>query len=317
MVANINNAINSLLEEAKKEYSSISTYKRHYTSQNQGFYILNLLLAFGLLGASYIIVDQQLSKNNYYKKLLIKRVDELNATNKELEQYTYIASHDLQEPTRKIILLCDRLLGANTSIDSADSIYMLQKIRNSSLRMNALVNDLLLFSRISNVQIEKRKVDLNILLESIVNDFSDVIKEKDANLFIEPLPTLTVYESQVYQLFYNLLSNALKYSKEDISPIIKINHAITKGNDINFTTISESETLFSKISISDNGIGFKQEHASKIFKPFQRLHNNKEYSGTGIGLAICEKVVKNHNGYIQASSILNEGTLFCVYFPHL
>lgn len=316
MVGTINNSTEHLLEQFRAQLLYIQNHSKHYSSQNYGFYILNLILALGLLSTSYLIVDRQLGKSRYFRNLLIQKVHLLDSTNKSLEQYTYIASHDLKEPTRKISLLVEKLLHSTNIHLDEKAIPILHKIHSSSVKMGQLIDDLLLFSKISNSKIDKTIFNLRHVIDEILYDLQDVITKKKATLHIDSLPTLYAHKSLISQLFQNILSNALKYAREDTLPLISIKHTIVTGDKINSAPLSEADNLFDMISITDNGIGFKQENASKIFKPFQRLHNLPEYSGTGIGLAICEKVVQQHNGYIEAIGKENTGARFTIYFPH-
>ena len=242
-----------------------------------------------------------------------ERNRELESNNKELSAFNYIASHDLQEPLRKIETFLSRLISKDYDKLSESGQQYISSIQKSTNRMRVLIEDLLQFSRTNRTEKTYETSDLNFLLENAKIDLAEIIEEKKAIIENDVLPTLDVISFQIQQLFINLIGNSLKYSKENNTPIIKINYSIVIANDEEFLPDTHHE--YHKITVKDNGIGFDQEYAKKIFILFNRLHNKNEYQGTGIGLAICKKIVENHKGFIFAKGVINEGSIFSIYLP--
>ena len=242
-----------------------------------------------------------------------ERNRELESNNKELSAFNYIASHDLQEPLRKIETFLSRLISKDYDKLSESGQQYISSIQKSTNRMRVLIEDLLQFSRTNRTEKTYETSDLNFLLENAKIDLAEIIEEKKAIIENDVLPTLDVISFQIQQLFINLIGNSLKYNKENNTPIIKINYSIVIASDEEFLPDTHHE--YHKITVKDNGIGFDQEYAKKIFILFNRLHNKNEYQGTGIGLAICKKIVENHKGFIFAKGVINEGSIFSIYLP--
>lgn len=239
---------------------------------------------------------------------------ELEASNKELLAFNYVASHDLQEPLRKIQTFVSRLSDKEYNNLSESGKEFMGRINNSVERMRILIDDLLQYSRTTKTEKVFENTDLNDLLENAKGDSQQAIDEKKAVVQNEKLPTIMVIPFQIQQLFANLIGNSLKYSKENVPPKIKITCSKVIAADEELIP-KQTKDKFYKITFKDNGIGFEQEYAEKIFVLFNRLHNKNEYAGTGIGLAICKKIVENHKGFIFAEGKPNAGALFTVYLP--
>ena len=287
--------------------------RENYTAQVYRYNWIIMLVAIVFLSSAFVLLDRELRRNKFYRVDLENKIENLNRSNSELEQFAYVASHDLQEPLRKIRSFSDRLM---TKYEVAEEIFtMLVKIDISARRMQLLINDLLSFSRIVKTGTEVKMVNLNVALSDARSNLSEMILENKAVIHSEDLPTIECYGSQMVQLFQNLLSNSLKYHKENVRPVIRISHRLVEGEIIPGSKPSHSDILFHQIKVSDNGIGFKKEFAEKIFVIFKRLHGQNEFAGTGIGLAICKRVVSNHNGYIFAESMEGNGANFYIYLP--
>lgn len=246
--------------------------------------------------------------------LLEERNLELTRNNKELMAFNHVASHDLQEPLRKIQTYISRL-NDNEKYNLSDNAktYIL-RIHDAASRMRLLIDDLLQFSRTNKAEKVLEVSDVNILLEDAKQDLVEVISESNAVIYSDALPEMNVIPFQIKQLFSNLISNSIKYRKEYVSPIIYIKYS--KVNiDSEERITKPRKRFYHKITITDNGIGFDNEYAEQIFVLFSRLHNKNEYSGTGIGLSICKKIVDNHNGYILARGNPDKGSVFDVYLP--
>ena len=250
------------------------------------------------------------------KEELENKIDALNRSNSELEQFAYVASHDLQEPLRKIQSFGDRLSVKYNTLLDADGRFIIDRMQNAASRMQLLINDLLAFSRL--MQKDQQiylKTDLNMLMHNIQSDLQVLIDEKKAIIKTDTLPVIMAVPSQMHQLFQNLINNALKFSKVHTVPVIHIRYALASGREIKNVKHTQEHMHFHKIQVVDNGIGFDKQYADKIFIIFQRLHGRMEYGGSGIGLAVCKKIVSAYNGYIEAESEEGKGAVFTVYLP--
>ena len=242
------------------------------------------------------------------RKLEIK-VGELYQTNSHLEQFIHVISHDLKEPIRKIVTYASYLIDSKNSSQENGKFNNLAVINTSALRLNSLVDDLVKYS-LTTTAINSVEVNLNKVIGEVLEDLELIIKENSATIRVPVLPLINGSAVQMRQLFSNIFINALKYRKKGVSPEIRIIVQTLDGVDINFPN-----KKFHKISVTDNGIGMEQAHLHKIFTIFQRLHMADEYSGNGIGLAICKKIMENHLGKIEAESVKGEGSTFNLYFP--
>lgn len=239
----------------------------------------------------------------------------LQRSNRDLEQFAYVASHDLQEPLHKIKAFGERLTAKEQANLSEDGVRMLEKINGFAQRMQRLIDDLLEYSRVTNHKLVLSQVSLNSALQDAVSSLSEQIENSGATITYKDLPTITGYPTQLARMFQNLLSNSIKYARNGVPPVIQITYTIEKGKAIQNVRPGDEEKDFLQLSVSDNGIGFDQQYADKIFVIFQRLHGKSEYEGTGIGLSVVKAVVSNHQGYIQATGKENEGTEFKLFFP--
>ncbi|WP_159467210.1 sensor histidine kinase [Dyadobacter sp. 3J3] len=289
--------------------------RENYTAQVFRYNWIIMVVAIVFLSSAFVLLDRELRRNKFYRVDLENKIENLNRSNSELEQFAYVASHDLQEPLRKIRSFSDRIITKYQNEVSGEISTMLGKIDGSAQRMQLLINDLLSFSRIVKTGTEAKTLNLNMALSDARSNLAQMILENKAIIHAENLPTIEGYGSQMVQLFQNLLSNSLKYHQENLPPVIYITHRVVAGDIIPGIKPSHSDIHFHQIKISDNGIGFKEEFAEKIFIIFKRLHGQHEFAGTGIGLAICKRVISNHNGYIFAESTEGNGANFYIYLP--
>ena len=256
--------------------------------------------------------DDKILKN---AKQLEKKNIELENMNKELESFAYISSHDLQEPLRKIQTFSNQIIereSGNLTENGKDKFLRMQK---AAKRMQTLINDLLAYSRTNTLDRKFIKSDLNSILAEVKEDLKEELQQKNGVLNIKDIKCdVEVIPFQIHQLMYNLISNSLKFSREDVAPIISVTCEIKVGKDLKINGLDKSSE-YCHIILKDNGIGFDQQYSDKIFEVFQRLHGRDTYQGTGIGLAIVKKIIDNHNGIISATGEINNGAEFSVYIP--
>lgn len=266
--------------------------------------------------------DIQASENlNTANINLKKSVEELKQTNQQLEQFANAASHDLQEPLRKIITFSKRLQDRHKDSLPEEVKTYLDKIQSASARMTTLIKDLLNYSFLLDNEKLFSKVNLNDTLTNILNDFELRIVERKAIVKSDTLPTIDAIPLQMNQLFYNLISNALKFTKDNVTPLIIISSRTLSYQEIkNYPSLAnknqvEEHRSYVEIIFKDNGIGFEQQYDKQIFTIFQRLHDNGTYIGTGIGLALCKKIIENHQGEIFVKAEENKGAEFHIILP--
>lgn len=251
----------------------------------------------------------------YQEKLHAKIID-LKRSHSELQDIAYSISHDLQEPLRKIQVFSSMLMVRRANDDTDDSKSTLERIHGSANRMQSLIADLESLTNLTRIDEHKVPINLSMLAEHVINDIKDTIKESGAVVRVEQLPVLRVYESQMNVLFRALLDNALKFVKDDVKPEIYISYRMANGNEISGVNRAMPNQQFHCISISDNGIGFDNKYISNIFKIFRRLHTEgSRYEGKGIGLAICQRIMTNHEGYIIGEGVPDQGATFKLFFP--
>jgi signal transduction histidine kinase len=244
---------------------------------------------------------------------LLENVSHLETLNKDMDFFIYMASHDLQEPIRKIRMMIDRFcLKYQNHLDEEGQNY-LSRITDGAQRMQLLIKDILSLTRVSEDENPFEETDLNILVGEILTDFHQSIQEKKVEILIENLPILKVNPVLFRLMFENLISNALKFSKLKGDRVIRIFSSIS--NDEKGIDKKRSQNIYYRLYVEDNGIGFDQQYASQIFEMFRRLHGTTEYKGTGIGLALCKRIAEKHQGFISAKSKENEGTLFTISIP--
>lgn len=259
------------------------------------------------------VMQRTLQLNQSAKELEQLNI-ELVKSNNELAQFAYVASHDLQEPLRKIQTFATRIIETDShNLSEKGNDYFL-RMQSSALRMQQLILDLLSFSRTNTTEKYFKLTDLNTIFQTVIEQLKDNIQLKQAEVSATLLPIIPIIPYQFEQLLTNIINNALKFSKSDTIPTIKICANIVAGTSIEDATI-DHQINYHHISISDNGIGFEAQFNDRIFKMFQRLHGKHEYEGTGIGLAIVKKIVENHHGTISASGELNKGATFNIYIP--
>ncbi|HLG02477.1 MAG TPA: ATP-binding protein, partial [Bacteroidia bacterium] len=258
-------------------------------------------------------VEQQLLVNQGELKNKIQLLDE---TNKNLEQFAYMASHDLQEPLRKITTFSERINSKFSLELPAETQLYLDRISKAASRMRTLIDNLLRYSRITKSQLEKRMISLEMIINEI-KDNCEVLIQNRGVVFSHntALPEVIGDPTQLTLLFQNLISNAIKFTEPDVRPVLQISCATVTGGEVKELRPDARWEEYYVVALKDNGIGFDEEYLDKIFMTFYRLHGRSEFEGTGIGLSICKKIAENHGGFITAKSEKGKGSVFFVYLP--
>lgn len=245
---------------------------------------------------------------------LSSTTERLKQSNKELHEFLFIASHDLQEPLRKVMVFGDRLKDTDSEILSEKGRDYIERMQNTTRRMQVLINDLLSFARVSINTKPFIPVDLSMVAKNVTTDIKALIKQTGGSVEVKELAALDANPVQMHQLFFNIIDNALKFRKKNEPPVVTVQGAYIPKNGADQSSSSNECGLY-QITIEDNGIGFDEKYAERIFRVFQRLHARNEYSGTGIGLSVCKKIVERHGGSISAKSAPGDGTKLIVTLP--
>jgi signal transduction histidine kinase len=283
-----------------------------------------LLTIFGLFMLfivyfSFIKMRREIHKNEKNTEEIAQFNIELKSMNENLESFAYVASHDLNEPLRKIRTFGD-LIGEEMRKDQPDPRTIMdhiERMQSSAERMQQLIKDLLAYSRISRQNETFESVNIQQIIEEVMVDLKLRLEDTEAQVKLGDLPTtMRANASQMRQLFQNLLSNALKFKKDHVAPVITISSDVVEGKEVHDPHVALlTEKKYWRITFADNGIGFSNAYAEKIFMIFQRLHGRSEYEGTGIGLSICKKICEQHKGDISAFGEEGEGSQFIIYIP--
>jgi PAS domain S-box-containing protein len=312
MLERIESALNGTLGHFPTEKSAKSD---HY---HEDFYVPlknDQQVVYAVLITMYDITDKIVAQRELQivNESLRRKNEKLSDMNEQLSTFAFVASHDLREPLRKIEVFTTSILENEDELTVRGRAYF-EKIRSSVDRMNRMINDILDFSGIHASEVGSEKVNVNEVVSTICSDLRDTIEQKQATIQCSELPSLHGKRSQLMQLFQNLIVNAIKFQPADNKPFITIAARKIHGREIH-NAAARREAQYLCISVSDNGIGFEEEYQSRIFQMFQRLHGVTQYNGTGMGLAICKKVMENHHGFIEAKSTPGAGAVFNCYFP--
>ncbi|MDB5228255.1 MAG: two-component sensor histidine kinase [Bacteroidota bacterium] len=264
--------------------------------------------------AELIVANKELAFQNKEKE---KRAAELNIANKELQSFTYISSHDLQEPLRKIRVFLTRILDEEKEALSMNGKNYLDKIHQAAERMQQLIRDILAFSQLNTAVREFKLTDLTAIVEQVIVEFKNILVEKNATIEYGELCKANIIPFQFHHLMHNLVDNAIKFSNPNKPLKISIKSRMVKASKIKIENMEERLTFknYCHITFSDNGTGFDPQYKNRIFEVFQKIHDKTLFGGTGIGLAIVKKIVDNHQGLIVATGKLNKGATFDIYLP--
>jgi signal transduction histidine kinase len=313
----------------KKKFRSLFSKSWKHDSKGEitlqsGKAVVPVLLSLGKLdfeeeqSLSVLVTDLSIQKRTQLQLersniQLAEMNNELELSNHDLQQFASVASHDLQEPLRKIEIFSGRIKEKTINILPAEHRVFLEKIIDAARRMKLLIVDVLNYSRLSANNNIFENIDLNILVNELLADFELIIQEKNAAVHVGNLPKIEANRGQIRQVFQNIVSNALKFSIPGKTPVIEI-----KGNNIaerSFDSAEQSDGPYCVISIKDNGIGFDEKYLANIFTLFERLHSKDDYEGTGIGMAITKKIIEKHEGLVLAKSSPGNGAEFLFLLP--
>ncbi|MDH4170578.1 MAG: ATP-binding protein [Acidimicrobiia bacterium] len=254
----------------------------------------------------YVAVGRDHTAAQEAETRLRESLRRLAESNRDLQDFAYVASHDLQEPLRKIIAFTDRLRDTVGDLDEKPADY-LDRVQNASQRMQTLIDDLLTFSRVTTRGEDFRRTDLNEVVSGVLGDLEVAVADTGAQVDVGPLPTLDADPTQMRQLFQNLIANALKFHRAGVAPVVSVR--AERLND-HVLVVGDEPRSYWRVCVADNGIGFDDKYAQKIFTVFQRLHGRGRYEGSGIGLSVCRRIVERHEGQIEASGRPEEGAVF-------
>ena len=263
-----------------------------------------------MVGSMINITERKLAEeaqrrfNEELERTVQARTVQLQRSNEDLERFAHVASHDLKEPVRKILTIVDKIKIKYQHI-LGDGVTLLDKLTKSTSRLNRMIESILTFSTVNYEAQKTEMVDMNIVIREVADDLELIMAEKQAQLIVTPLPAVEGSSTLLHQLFYNLINNSLKFSRAGVRPVINIEPQVL---------VRDGEEII-EIKVSDNGIGFGQDEAGKIFQSFVRLHSKDNYEGTGLGLALCKRIVERHGGRIQAFGIPGSGATFVIELP--
>jgi signal transduction histidine kinase len=272
------------------------------------------IVGFIFLGFFILLIKAMLDRFRFQQELQ-EQLLSLKQSNDELTQLAFAASHDLQEPVRKIRTFADRLRIRQKDKMDEEGKMILDRIDASGKKLQGMLEDISTYMNLLEWKEEAVLVSIRKLWEEVVAEEESRVQEMQAIISLGELPDLKVYPGQVKKMFRALLDNALSYYKEGRPPVISISHRIVDVKDIPIRRLPTLQKHYHEITIQDNGIGFENEFKEKVFQLFRRLHTQEDRSGKGIGLAICQRVMANHNGVIDAHAVVNKGAAFIMYFP--
>ena len=283
-----------------------------------GEFYISLTISHSFQGGKNVFIAfmRDITEQKHNQMELERKTKELERSNANLEGFAYAASHDLKEPIRKIHIFSDLLkVRLNATLEEED-VRLFERMKNAATRMSALIDDVLTYSGLSSGISFFEDVSLEQKIALVLGDLEMEIQEKGAVIIVGSLPVIKGHKRQIQQIFQNLIGNALKYSRAGVIPEIYISSKIVKGFDTSLNlSVDDQQKQFYLIEVKDNGIGFKQDDAERIFNVFTRLHGTTEYMGTGVGLTIVRKAIENHNGFITAESEPGKGATFKIFLP--
>lgn len=306
-------ALRELLSGVLAEHETVEDFEVRHEFQRLGprVFLVNARQV-SLEGEGYrflLVAFEDVTERRRAERLLMRYTDQLRRSNRDLEEFAHAASHDLQEPLRKVRTFADRLVGSvdAAALDERQRLY-LDRIEDATRRMQQRIDDLLDLARVARAEMRHEDVDLGAVATSVLRDLESAVAETSAEIDVGPLPGIEGDAAHLELVFQNLLANALKYREADAPPRVRIASSPAAAPD-------GDEREWISITVSDEGIGFEQQYAERIFRPFERLHGRTEYEGSGVGLSVCRRIVEAHSGRIRATGEPGEGATFEILLP--
>lgn len=310
------NESEALEREGIENSIELVKWKRFYENITPNFFSFVLIFSGVITLISFFYLIREMKIRLGYQKELEKKLHELNRSYAELEQFTFVASHDLQEPLRKIRTFSDRLMLQYHEQLGEKGVMIMERINVAAKRLQELILDITSFTALINKEEQSVRIDLNWIVSTTIKEFASVSEQQKIDLFADPLPVIVGYPEQLLLLFRSLIDNAIKFSSGTDSPSVKIRYTGVEKYDSDNHSLLVDPMMYHLISVEDNGIGFENEFAEKIFMIFQRLHTQQStYKGKGMGLAIAQRVMVNHGGFIKAHGNPGKSAKFNLYFP--
>ena len=301
-------------KEALRDSAVAKTRKNLFESILPNSFSIIMIFSGVITLLSFFLIIREMRIRQKYQEELERRLNELNRSYAELEQFTFVASHDLQEPLRKIRTFSDRLLSWYKTSFDARGVMILERLDLAAQRLQELIQDVTNFATLINKEENIGKVDLNKVLEKVEAEFAPIIRQRNVEIRTDKLPTIKGYPEQIFLLFKAIIDNSIKFSSLTEQPVIRLFYTEVNGEEVKLGRKERQQ--YHKVIIEDNGIGFDNEFAEKIFMIFQRLHTQQsDYHGKGIGLAIAQRVMVNHDGFITAKGDPGKGAVFTLFFP--
>ena len=301
-------------KEALRNSAVAKTRKNLFESILPNSFSIIMIFSGVITLLSFFLIIREMRIRQKYQEELERRLNELNRSYAELEQFTFVASHDLQEPLRKIRTFSDRLLSWYKTSFDARGVMILERLDLAAQRLQELIQDVTNFATLINKEENIGKVDLNKVLEKVEAEFAPIIRQRNVEIRTDKLPTIKGYPEQIFLLFKAIIDNSIKFSSLTEQPVIRLFYTEVNGEEVKLGRKERQQ--YHKVIIEDNGIGFDNEFAEKIFMIFQRLHTQQsDYHGKGIGLAIAQRVMVNHGGFITAKGDPGKGAVFTLFFP--
>jgi signal transduction histidine kinase len=308
------NEVQALEREGVKKSAELDKVKKRYEAITPKSFSIILVFSGAVTLISFFYIIREMKIRILYQKELEQRLHELNRSYAELEQFTFVASHDLQEPLRKIRTFSDRLASDYSKQLDGKGLMIIERMNTSAERLQALIQDITDFTTLINKEELNIRTDLSWVVQRTLKEYGAVIEKQKIEVHFENLPIIAGYPEQLLLLFKCLVDNSIKFSSSDRALLLKIKYFGIEMHNKDGT--SSTARNFHKITIEDNGIGFENEFVEKIFMIFQRLHTqHSNYQGKGMGLAIAQRIMVNHRGFITAKGNPGKGALFSLYFP--
>ena len=310
--------IGNMKDRESAEMPRLNLYKVKFALRSTIALVISFGLSLALFAGTFFKMVQELFRRLKTEKLLLRNLSELQRSHAQLDDFNFVSVHHLQEPLRKLNIFSDRLQQKHGNDLPGEVQFLVQKLSDAAAEIQDLIQDLTAYTTLGKAEEQQAFSEISIanILQKVQQELEEEIAQQSAQVeFADDLPSVEGNPIQLHLLFTHLLSNSLKFARADEPLRIELSYSVVEGFEIVGVEDSDHDYTFHRINFTDNGIGIDKKHMHVIFELFQRLHKDKEMPGTGIGLAICRKIMMNHNGYIAVKSELNRGSTFSLFFP--